>query len=447
MQKYALRKVVTPSEKEQLDNKQWKKDITKQSYLPTRSSSKAGESSKTILNNNIQNRNNSFKKQSKSTLNTPLYTYSSNSKPIINNNLKKNEIIIDRQKNKNLKDQAESTSRYSSRDNIDVETVEPKKDLTLERYRKMLAKYEDKDISDDNIYKNSNKDNDLSIESLEEKPYNSSSQINSEDNTENKEKVKLVSVIPENSTEINNKNDTSNSIEKINDKSKTLSTISQNSDFSTSESLNSSRQLSYISSTSKASSMSPSFRTLDELQAKLQSTLEDGDRILEENELECLKQENKQLNIDLEKMAEENENLQEQLASYAQLEREFSECMIRLKKMTMVVNAKEKEVQELTKERERSRDIIYRMRERTTDLVTKNNELFNSKLKLKYELEFIKEQMEVKTQELEKVIREKNLAEKQVDELKNELTQVKKENENNENEDKKHYWGFRPFGF
>lgn len=98
MQKYALRKVVTPSEKEQLDNKQWKKDITKQSYLPTRSSSKAGESSKTILNNNIQNRNNSFKKQSKSTLNTPLYTYSSNSKPIINNNLKKNEIIIDRQK-------------------------------------------------------------------------------------------------------------------------------------------------------------------------------------------------------------------------------------------------------------------------------------------------------------------------------------------------------------
>ena len=50
--------------------------------------------------------------------------------------------------------------------------------------------------------------------------------------------------------------------------------------------------------------------------------------------------------------------------------------------MTMVVNAKEKEVQELTKEREKSRDIIYRMRERTTDLVTKNNELFNSKLKI-----------------------------------------------------------------
>jgi len=54
--------------------------------------------------------------------------------------------------------------------------------------------------------------------------------------------------------------------------------------------------------------------------------------------------------------------------------------------------------------------------------------------------------MAVKTQELEKVIKEKNIAEKQVDELKNELNQVKKENENNE--EKKHsYWGFRPFGF
>jgi len=417
MQKYALRKVVTPSEREQLDNKQWKKDITKQSYLPTRSSSRAGESSKTILNNNVQNRKNSFKK----TILPPTYN---TTKPI----LKRNEVPI------------EKHDVSPTREIPDDEVEEPKKDLTLERYRKMLAKYENKDSDDNNIYINSK---DLSVESLEEKPYNSS-----EDNTELKEKVKLVSVIPDKTTEINDKNDTSHSIEKINEKSKTLSSISQNSEsgFSTTDSIASSRQLSMISTASKAS-LSPSFRTLDELQAKLQSTLEDGDRILEENELECLKQENKQLNIDLEKMAEENENLQEQLASYAQLEKEFSECMIRLKKMTMVVNAKEKEVQELTKEREKSRDIIYRMRERTTDLVTKNNELFNSKLKLKYELEFIKEQMEVKTQELEKVIKERNMAERQVSVLRNELNQVKKENENNENEEKKHYWGFRPFGF
>jgi len=413
MQKYALRKVVTPSEREQLDNKQWKKDISKQSYLPTRSSSRAGESSKTILNN-VQNRKNSFKK--------PIIQTST--KPI----LKRNDVPI------------EKHDVSPTREVPDNGVEEQKKDLTLERYRKMLAKYENKESDDNNIYINSK---DLSVESLEEKPYSSS-----EDNTEVKEKVKLVSVIPDKTTEINDKNDTSHSIEKINEKSKTLSTISQNSEsgFSTADSVASSRQLSIISTASKAS-LSPSFRTLDELQAKLQSTLEDGDRILEENELECLKQENKQLSSDLEKMAEENESLQEQLASYAQLEKEFSECMVRLKKMTMVVNAKEKEVQELTKERERSRDIIFRMRERTTDLVTKNNELFNSKLKLKYELEFIKEQMEAKTQELEKVIKEKNLAEKQANELRNELNQVKRESENSENEDKKHYWGFRPFGF
>jgi len=427
MQKYALRKVVTPSEREQLDNKQWKKDVTKQSYLPTRSSSRASDSSKTTLLNNRKN-----------SLSKPQST-----KSVLNNtpksiNTKKNEIIIE--KRSSGRNAIESpNSKY------DNDSDEPKKDLTLERYRKMLAKYENK-AGDSEVYINS-KNNDLSVESLEEKPYNSTGQLVSEDNTEIKEKVKLVSVIPDNTTEINDKNDTSHSIEQINDKSKTLSTISQNSEsaYSVSDIASSSRQLSMLSTASKAS-LSPSFRTLDELQAKLQSTLEDGDRILEENELECLKQENKQLNIDLEKMAEENESLQEQLASYAQLEKEFSECMIRLKKMTMVVNAKEKEVQELTKEREKSRDIIYRMRERTTDLVTKNNELFNSKLKLKYELEFIKEQMEVKTQELEKVIRERNMAERQVNELKNELTQVKKENENND--DKKHsYWGFRPFGF
>jgi len=426
MQKYALRKVVTPSEREQLDNKQWKKDVTKQSYLPTRSSSRASDSSKTTLLNNRKN-----------SLSKPQST-----KSVLNNtpksiNTKKNEIIIE--KRSSGRNAIESpNSKY------DNDSDEPKKDLTLERYRKMLAKYENK-AGDSEVYINS-KNNDLSVESLEEKPYNSTGQLVSEDNTEIKEKVKLVSVIPDNTTEINDKNDTSHSIEQINDKSKTLSTISQNSEsaYSVSDIASSSRQLSMLSTASKAS-LSPSFRTLDELQAKLQSTLEDGDRILEENELECLKQENKQLNIDLEKMAEENESLQEQLASYAQLEKEFSECMIRLKKMTMVVNAKEKEVQELTKEREKSRDIIYRMRERTTDLVTKNNELFNSKLKLKYELEFIKEQMEVKTQELEKVIRERNMAERQVNELKNELTQVKKENENND--DKKHsYWGFRPFG-
>ncbi|ORX54865.1 hypothetical protein BCR36DRAFT_13132 [Piromyces finnis] len=427
MQKYALRKVVTPSEREQLDNKQWKKDISKQSYLPTRSSSRIGESSKTTL---LNNRKNSLNKpqSSKSVLNTTTKSI----------NTKKNEVIIEKQSIS--KNDIELPSKSN-----DSEFEEPKKDLTLERYRKMLAKYENK-TSDSDIYINS-KNNDLSVESLEEKPFNSNGKLTSEDNTEIKEKVKLVSVIPDNTTEINDKNDTSHSIEQINEKTKTFSTISQNSEsaFSVNDVASSSRQLSMLSTASKAS-LSPSFRTLDELQAKLQSTLEDGDRILEENELECLKQENKQLNIDLEKMAEDNENLQEQIASYAQLEKEFSECMIRLKKMTMVVNAKEKEVQELTKERERSRDIIYRMRERTTDLVTKNNELFNSKLKLKYELEFIKEQMEVKTQELEKVIKEKNMAERQVDELKSELSQVKRENERND--DKKHsYWGFRPFGF
>jgi len=443
MQKYALRKVVTPSEREQLDNKQWKKDTSKQSYLPTRSSStKSGESSSrtTLLNN----RKNSLKK---SQTNKSVFHTSSFSNPPKSLNTKKSDNIIDKQTNhKNVMEPIESPTSplYPEGDSAD-----PKKDLTLERYRKMLAKYErsNNDESDSNIYINS-KNNDLSVESLEEKPYNSTGQLISEDNTELKEKVKLVSVIPDSTTELNDKNDTSHSIEQINSKSKTLSTISQTSEsaFSTTDSITSSRQLSMISSTSTKASLSPSFRTLDELQAKLQSTLEDGDRILEENELECLKQENKQLNIDLEKMAEENESLQEQLASYAQLEKEFSECMIRLKKMTMVVNAKEKEVQELTKERERSRDIIYRMRERTTDLVTKNNELFNSKLKLKYELEFIKEQMEVKTQELEKVIKERNLAERQVNELRDELKQVKKDNENND--DKKHsYWGFRPFGF
>jgi len=438
MQKYALRKVVTPSEREQIDNKQWKKDITKQSYLPTRSSSRASESSKTTL---LNNNNNSIKKSPpKSVLHSPSYSkLISNNKPH-----SKNEVIIDKQSNnRNVKEPVESHASSSQL------TDEPKRDLTLERYKKMLAKYENKNNSDNTVYINS-KNDDLSVESLEEKPYNNSTgQLISEGNTEIKEKVKLVSVIPDNTTEINDTHDTSNSIEQINNKTKTLSTISQNSEsaFSITDSVTSSRQLSMLSSTSTSkASLSPSFRTLDELQAKLQSTLEDGDRILEENELEYLKQENKQLNIDLEKMAEDNENLQEQLASYAQLEKEFSECMIRLKKMTMVVNAKEKEVQELTKEREKSRDIIYRMRERTTDLVTKNNELFNSKLKLKYELEFIKEQMAVKTQELEKVIKEKNLAEKQVDELRNELSQVKKENENNE--EKKHsYWGFRPFGF
>jgi len=410
MQKYALRKVITPSEREQIDSKQWKKDNTKQSYLPSRTYSRAGESSKTIINNNVRNRNNSFKNQNKPTLQSPSY---------------------------NISKHDESQTKK----NDEKEEPESKKDLTLERYRKLLAKYESRASDDNNnIYINSK---DLSIESLEEKPFNST-----EDNTEFKEKVKLISRVNDKFTEINDKNETSHLIEQINDKSKTLSTISQNSEsaFSTTDSISSSRQLSMISTASKAS-LTPSFSTLDELQAKLQSTLEDGDRILEENELEYLKQENKQLNIDLEKMAEDNENLQEQLASYAQLEKEFSECMIRLKKMTMVVNAKEKEVQELTKEREKSRDIIYRMRERTTDLVTKNNELFNSKLKLKYELEFIKEQMEVKTQELEKVIKEKNVAEKQVNELRNELNQVKKENENNENDEKKHYWGFRSFGF
>jgi len=322
MQKYALRKVVTPSEREQIDNKQWKKDITKQSYLPTRSSSRAGEASKTTI---LNNRKNSLGKPQ-------------SSKPIISNNpksinTKKNEIIIEK-RSRNVDTIESPTSKY------DNEIDEPKKDLTLERYRKMLAKYENK-TGESDVYINS-KNNDLSVESLEEKPYNSTGQLASEDNTEIKEKVKLVSVIPDNTTEINDKNDTSHSIEQINEKSKTLSTISQNSEstFSVSDMASSSRQLSMLSTTSKAS-LSPSFRTLDELQAKLQSTLEDGDRILEENELECLKQENKQLNIDLEKMAEENENLQEQLASYAQLEKEFSECMIRLKKMTMVVNAKE----------------------------------------------------------------------------------------------------------
>jgi len=415
MQRYALPKEINP-EKEQLDNKHWRKNITKQSYLPTRSSSRTGESSKTLINNNVQNRNNSFKKQNKSIQYLP-------SKRII-----KNDIII------------KEHSFSPSKKNPDDETEEKKKDLTLERYRKMLAKYESKDTEDNNnIYINSKE---LSVESLEEKPLNSS------EDTEFKEKAKLVSEVHDKTTEINNRNDTSHSVEQINDKSKIFSNISQNSEnmFSISDNISSSRQFSMTSTASKAS-ISPSFRTLDELQAKLQSTLEDGDRILEENELECLKQENKQLNIDLEKMAIDNENLQEQLASYAELEKEFSECMIRLKKMTMVVNAKEKEVQELTKEREKSKDIIYRMRERTTDLVTKNNELFNSKLKLKYELEFIKEQMEVKTQELEKVIKEKNVAEKQVNELRNELNQVKKENENNENDEKKHYWGFRSFGF
>jgi DNA repair exonuclease SbcCD ATPase subunit len=408
MQKYALRKVITPSEREQIDSKQWKKDNTKQSYLPSKSYSRAGESSKTILNNNVRNRNNSFSKQNKSMLQSPSYNTSKHDEP-------------------------------QAKENDETEESKSKKDLTLERYRKLLAKYESKALDDNNMYMNSK---DLSVESLEEKPFNST-----EGNTEIKEKVKLVSTVNDKFTEIN-KNETSHSIEQINDKTKTLSTISQNSEsaLSTTDSISSSRQLSMISTASKAS-LTPSFSTLDELQAKLQSTLEDGDRILEENELEYLKQENKQLNIDLEKMAEDNENLQEQLASYAQLEKEFNECMIRLKKMTMVVNAKEKEVQELTQEREKNKNIIYRMRERTTDLVTKNNELFNSKLKLKYELEFIKEQMEVKTQELEKVIKERNIAEKQVNELRNELNQVKKENENNENDEKKHYWGFRPFGF
>ncbi|KAG4086454.1 hypothetical protein H8356DRAFT_962583 [Neocallimastix lanati (nom. inval.)] len=329
MQKYALRKVITPSEREQIDSKQWKKDNTKQSYLPSKSYSRAGESSKTILNNNVRNRNNSFSKQNKSMLQSPSYNTSKHDEP-------------------------------QAKENDETEESKSKKDLTLERYRKLLAKYEN-----------------LSVESLEEKPFNST-----EGNTEIKEKVKLVSTVNDKFTEIN-KNETSHSIEQINDKTKTLSTISQNSEsaLSTTDSISSSRQLSMISTASKAS-LTPSFSTLDELQAKLQSTLED-----------------------------------------------------------------EKEVQELTKEREKSRDIIYRMRERTTDLVTKNNELFNSKLKLKYELEFIKEQMEVKTQELEKVIKERNIAEKQVNELRNELNQVKKENENNENDEKKHYWGFRPFGF
>ncbi|ORX97405.1 hypothetical protein LY90DRAFT_709615, partial [Neocallimastix californiae] len=249
MQRYALPKEINPK-KEQLDNKHWRKNITKQSYLPTRSSSRASESSKTLINNNVQNKNNSFKKKNKSIPHSP---------------------------------------------------------------SKRTFK--------------------LSVESLEEKPLNSS-----EDNTEFKEKAKLVSAIHNKTTEINDRNDTSHSIEQINDKS--------------------SRQFLMTSSNSKAN-LSPSFRTLDELQAKLQSTLEDGDRILEENELKCLKQENKQLNIDLEKMVTENENLQEQLASYAELEKEFSECMIRLKKMTMVVNAKEKEVQELTQEREKNKNIIY----------------------------------------------------------------------------------------
>jgi len=391
MQRYALPKEINPK-KEQLDNKHWRKNITKQSYLPTRSSSRASESSKTLINNNVQNKNNSFKKKNKSIPHSP------SKRTFSNDIILKNHDLIPSKKNS---------------DN------EKKKDLTLEKYRKMLAKYESKDSEDNNNkYINSEE---LSVESLEEKPLNSS-----EDNTEFKEKAKLVSAIHNKTTEINDRNDTSHSIEQINDKS--------------------SRQFLMTSSNSKAN-LSPSFRTLDELQAKLQSTLEDGDRILEENELKCLKQENKQLNIDLEKMVTENENLQEQLASYAELEKEFSECMIRLKKMTMVVNAKEKEVQELTQEREKNKNIIYRMRERTTDLVTKNNELFNSKLKLKYELEFIKEQMEIKTQEMEKVIKERNIAKKQVDELRNELIEVKNENEKNENEEKKSYWGFKPFGF
>jgi hypothetical protein len=372
MQRYALPKEINPK-KEQLDNKHWRKNITKQSYLPTRSSSRASESSKTLINNNVQNKNNSFKKKNKSIPHSP------SKRTFSNDIILKNHDLIPSKKNS---------------DN------EKKKDLTLEKYRKMLAKYESKDSEDNNNkYINSEE---LSVESLEEKPLNSS-----EDNTEFKEKAKLVSAIHNKTTEINDRNDTSHSIEQINDKS--------------------SRQFLMTSSNSKAN-LSPSFRTLDELQAKLQSTLEDGDRILEENELKCLKQENKQLNIDLEKMVTENENLQEQLASYAELEKEFSECMIRLKKMTMVVNAKEKEVQELTQEREKNKNIIYRMRERTTDLVTKNNELFNSKLKLKYELEFIKEQMEIKTQEMEKVIKERNIAQKQVDELRNELIEVKNEN-------------------
>jgi hypothetical protein len=383
MQRYALPKEINPK-KEQLDNKHWRKNITKQSYLPTRSSSRASESSKTLINNNVQNKNNSFKKKNKSIPHSP------SKRTFSNDIILKNHDLIPSKKNS---------------DN------EKKKDLTLEKYRKMLAKYESKDSEDNNNkYINSEE---LSVESLEEKPLNSS-----EDNTEFKEKAKLVSAIHNKTTEINDRNDTSHSIEQINDKS--------------------SRQFLMTSSNSKAN-LSPSFRTLDELQAKLQSTLEDGDRILEENELKCLKQENKQLNIDLEKMVTENENLQEQLASYAELEKEFSECMIRLKKMTMVVNAKEKEVQELTQEREKNKNIIYRMRERTTDLVTKNNELFNSKLKLKYELEFIKEQMEIKTQEMEKVIKERNIAQKQVDELRNELIEVKNENEKNENEEKKSY--------
>lgn len=85
MQKYALRKVVTPSEREQLDNKQWKKDVTKQSYLPTRSSSRASDSSKTTLLNNRKN-----------SLSKPQST-----KSVLNNtpksiNTKKNEIIIEK---------------------------------------------------------------------------------------------------------------------------------------------------------------------------------------------------------------------------------------------------------------------------------------------------------------------------------------------------------------
>ncbi|KAG4090928.1 hypothetical protein H8356DRAFT_953851 [Neocallimastix lanati (nom. inval.)] len=309
MQRYALPKEINPK-KEQLDNKHWRKNITKQSYLPTRSSSRASESSKTLINNNVQNKNNSFKKKNKSIPHSP------SKRTFSNDIILKNHDLIPSKKNS---------------DN------EKKKDLTLEKYRKMLAKYEK-----------------LSVESLEKKPLNSS-----EDNTEFKEKAKLVSAIHNKTTEINDRNDTSHSIEQINDKS--------------------SRQFLMTSSNSKAN-LSPSFRTLDELQAKLQSTLED-------------------------------------------------------------------EVQELTQEREKNKNIIYRMRERTTDLVTKNNELFNSKLKLKYELEFIKEQMEIKTQEMEKVIKERNIAQKQVDELRNELIEVKNENEKNENEEKKSYWGFKPFGF
>lgn len=606
MQKYALRKVITPSEKDQNEGKQWKaglKDSSKSGHptVPVRSTSRLGEHSRTILNNNnstsinSSNKTNSLlRRQNKNSLHsTNSYLFSSNNQSKSNYYTKKNEIqnndlnntknqVNSRvhtaspsgliSKNSNYDDTREESTRraplpdtekmiYSlenltsnisksnNNDNTAISssitntttttapTMTPTttsslslereqnnnsqnsekaiykkrgKDSTLERYKKMLERFEGNRDASFNSNNNSNSTsslqtnnshtNELAVEALEENPFNKyTNKVNTEENTEkveilynknekdselinssipeslntptttsstavatNTSSSSLISSSPQEKTEILNKNSETQAettlssnepyTKELNDKKKVsiLSTQSSIESLTSSRRQSTSKRIDSVvsrssvfstASTASKRSLSPSFRTLDELQAKLQSTLEDGDRILEENELECLKQENTQLNIEFAKLSEENRSLRDQVSSFGQLEKEFTECMVRLKKMTMVVNAKEREVQELSKEREKDKETIYRMRERTTDLVTKNNELFNSKLKLKYELEYIKEQMEAKTQELERVTKERDEAKLKIEELSEEL-----ENDHQAADDKRFHWAFRPFG-